>query len=287
MLRAATDGAKNYLWQLVLWQGLVAPLRVLRQVRRATATREPAVDESPAPPFRPPYMSFQTFWKFIEDLSARPLPPQIDRSIMNSKSGTDQANLMSALTGFGLIGADQRVEPGLRDLAVSDEATRRERLAALIRKHYPEQVAVAEQNGTEQQLHQTFRESFSLESADTRRKAVTFYLHAARTAGMTLSEYFPATRSGSGSPGTSRPKRPAKRRASAAPTNAASNGAAARQREGQPHIGGDTYTVDLASGGTVSVAVSVNLFDLTTEDRSFVIDLIDKLKGYPQVAVET
>jgi hypothetical protein len=245
------------------------------------------VDESTTPPFRPPYMSFQTFWKFVEDLSARPLPPQIDRSIMNSKSGTDQANLMSALTGFGLIGADQRVEPALRDLAINDEVTRRERLAALIRKHYPEQVAVAEQNGTEQQLHQAFRESFNLESADTRRKAVTFYLHAARTAGMTLSEYCPNTRAGSGSPGTSRPKRAAKRRAPAASIDGASNGSATRQRDGQTHTGGDTYIVTLASGGTVSVAVSVNLFGLTTEDRSFVIELIDKLKGYRQVDVET
>ena len=27
--------------------------------------------------FKPPYMSFQTFWSFIEDLSKKPLPPQI------------------------------------------------------------------------------------------------------------------------------------------------------------------------------------------------------------------
>ena len=237
--------------------------------------------------FRPPYMSFQTFWKFIEDLSARPLPPQIDRSIMAQKSGTDQANLMAALTGFGLIGPDQRVEPGLRDLAVGDETTRRERLATLIQIYYPAQVSVADQNGTEQQLQQSFREAFNLESADTRRKAVTFYLHAARTAGMTLSEYFPNTRSGSGSPGTPRPKRGTRRRAAAIPADGAANGSATRRRDGLTVEGGDTYTVTLASGGTVTVAVSVNLFDLTTEDRAFVIDLIDKLKGYRQVPVET
>lgn len=42
--------------------------------------------------------------------------------------------------------------------------------------------------------------------------------------------------------------------------------------------------VKLASGGSVSVNASVNLFTLTTEDRTFVIDLVDKLKGYPTVA---
>lgn len=245
------------------------------------------MDETTTPTFRPPYMSFQTFWKFIEDLSARPLPPQIDRSIMSQKSGTDQANLMAALTGFGLIGPDQRVEPGLRDLAVSDEETRRERLATLIRIYYPTQVAVAEQNGTEQQLHQSFKDAFSLESADTRRKAVTFYLHAARTAGMTLSVHFPNTRSGSGGPGTPRPKRATRRRAAATSTDGAAGASGAHRRDGQAPAGGDTYTVTLASGGTVSVAVSVNLFDLTTDDRSFVIDLIDRFKGYRQVDAKT
>jgi hypothetical protein len=48
----------------------------------------------------------------------------------------------------------------------------------------------------------------------------------------------------------------------------------------QHSVTGDTYTVSLASGGQVSVVVNVNLFDLTTDDRNFVIDLVDKLKGY-------
>lgn len=48
----------------------------------------------------------------------------------------------------------------------------------------------------------------------------------------------------------------------------------------QQNARGDTYTVSLDSGGQVSVVVDVNLFDLTTDDRNFVIDLVDKLKGY-------
>lgn len=45
----------------------------------------------------------------------------------------------------------------------------------------------------------------------------------------------------------------------------------------------DSYTVDLQSGGRVTVSVSMNIFDLSTTDREFVIDLVDRLKGYPQV----
>jgi hypothetical protein len=47
-------------------------------------------------------------------------------------------------------------------------------------------------------------------------------------------------------------------------------------------VGGDRLAVPLNSGGTVEVSVSVNLFALSTEDRTFVIELIDKLKGYQQ-----
>lgn len=43
---------------------------------------------------------------------------------------------------------------------------------------------------------------------------------------------------------------------------------------------GDTYIVELASGGSVSVLVKVNLFALSRDDRNLVIDLVDKLKGY-------
>jgi hypothetical protein len=43
---------------------------------------------------------------------------------------------------------------------------------------------------------------------------------------------------------------------------------------------GDSYEVTLKSGGSVTLAVDVRLFDLTTDDRKFVIDLIDALKGY-------
>jgi hypothetical protein len=230
-------------------------------------------------PFKPPYMSFQTFLTFIEELASRPLPPKIDRSMMTSKSGTDQNNLMSALKGFALINGDHRVEPTLVQLATSDETKRNEKLGELVRAYYPDQIVVSEQNGTEGQLVESFKQSFSLDTTETRRKAITFFLHAARVAGIPLSPHFPPTRTGSGSPGTPRPKRPGKRRTPPAASGAGASNSAATQPN-QPD--GDTYSVSLHSGGSVSVVVTVNLFALSTEDRNFVIDLVDRLKGYPR-----
>jgi len=225
-------------------------------------------------------MAFATFWNFIDELASRPLPPQIDRSMMNSKSGTDQSNLMSVLSSFGLVepGPQHRVEPALEALASADKEQRKAELAKLLRRYYGVAVTLSEQNGTEQQLHQSFKETFGMEAADTRRKAVTFFLHAARTAELPISPHFPATRSGSGGPGVSRTKRTTRRKQSGAVNgNAPASGTTSTER---PGVVGDTYTVPLASGGQVSVVVDVNLFDLTTSDRDFVIDLVDKLKGY-------
>ena len=56
----------------------------------------------------------------------------------------------------------------------------------------------------------------------------------------------------------------------------------APQLASTPAVTGDTYTVTLESGGTVSVLVNVNLFKLSIHDRQFVIDLVDKLTGYHQ-----
>jgi len=43
---------------------------------------------------------------------------------------------------------------------------------------------------------------------------------------------------------------------------------------------GDTYRIQLNSGGSVSVVMDVNLFRMSSEDREFVIDLVDRLKNY-------
>jgi hypothetical protein len=227
-------------------------------------------------------MSFQTFWNFIEELAAKPLPPAIDRSIMKSKSGTDQANLIMALNSFGLTDTEGTVQPMLTYLI--EEVPADKRVAAfgdLLHGYYVGPLRVSAQNGTPADLNNVFNEDYpSIGSSDTRRKAITFFLHAARSAGIELSQHFPATRSGSGAPGAPKAKR-ASTRKKQQPNGA--DALAVNSMQSQ-QARGDTYTVELASGGSVSVVVSVNLFALTTEDRTFVIDLVDKLKGYPKAA---
>lgn len=229
-----------------------------------------------APSFRPPYMSFQTLWKFVNTLGGKPLPPQIDRSLMGTKSGTDQNNLTTTLTSLGLIGPGGVVQPALRELAEGDEESRTALLRSLVESYYPEALDLSRRNGTEQQLHETFRDTYALTAIETRRKAITFFLHAARKAGIPLSHHFPNTRSGSGSPGTPRAKRtPTKRKPNPADSSGAQgNGAAAVTQEGY------SLTVRLRTGGTMTLLVDVNPLQLKGDEREFFYGVVDKMDGY-------
>jgi hypothetical protein len=235
------------------------------------------MDESAQGEFRPPYLAFKTFWTFIEELVSRPLPPRIDRSLMRSKSGSDQVSLTAAMKSFGLIDSSQTVT-GLRDLAATDEAGRIEWLSLEVRKHYAAQMKVSEENGTEQQLRDSFKDSFGLESADTLRKAMTFFLHAARTAGIETSAHFPTTRSGSGSPGTPKPRRPVKRKPPVTPPKDESD------QGGSLAVAGDVYTLTMRSGPEVTFAVKMNVMEASIEDRTFIFEIIDKLRDYGKPA---
>lgn len=159
----------------------------------------------------------------------------------------------------------------MEKLVAEAEPDRKKRLTSLLRRYYPLQFAVSDQHGTEKQLLESFEQAFGV-TGDTRRKASTFFLHAARFAGMTLSAHFPATRGGSGRTATAKVKR--------TPVQKRKPGTPSTPSPADTGGGGDTYTVKLNSGGTVSVVVNVNLFSLSTDDRTFIIELVDKLKGY-------
>lgn len=251
----------------------------LWQTTRDTATREVSVDPD-ANMFRPPYLSFQTFWKFIEELASKPLPPAVDRSIMTSKSGTDQANLIMALTSFGLTDAQGNVQPALTALIDETPADERKRaFGGLLRQYYVGPLRVSAQNGTPGDLNKVFMEDYpSIASSDTRRKSVTFFLHAARGAGIELSPHFPSTRSGSGAPGTAKARRsPTRRRMTAESSNSAS-----KTVDGAPKqaAAGHTLIITLKSGGTVTLNYDVDLFQVDDDDEGFVLSLVKKLRRY-------
>ena len=226
--------------------------------------------------FKPPYMSFQTFWSFVEDLSTHPLPPLIDRSLMGTKSGTDQANLMSTLKAFDLVDQEQRVQPALVALTEADDEGRKPLLAEIIRRQYGAALTVSDSNGTASQLDQCFRESYGVTGADTVRKSVTFFLHAARMAGVPLSPHFKSTRSGQGAPG-----QPRKRATQRKSKNGSSRPGSVANQQSEPL---DAYRleVNLSTGGTMTLIVNVDPINLRGDDRIFFYDIVDRMTDYEQ-----
>lgn len=227
--------------------------------------------------FKPPWMAFLTFWSFTQELSEHDLPPVIDRSLMNSKSGTDQANLLAALKAFELIDESNKVQPTLTEIASSDAERRKVALEHLVKEFYAGPLEVSARNGTQAQLIDRFRNDYGVIGADTLRKATTFFLQACRTAGIAVSPHFKQTRaSGSGGSKARKPRKPK--------VNGDSGNASASL---PPNLDEHRVSVALLTGGTMTLSVSVNPLSLRGEDRAFFYDIVDKLTDYQETSTHT
>lgn len=225
--------------------------------------------------FKPPYMAFQTFWSFTQELSEHDLPPVIDRSLMSSKSGTDQANLLGALKAFDLIDTDNRVQPELAEIATSDAEIRKLALEELVKKYFAAPLEVSAKNGTQAQLVDCFRDAYGITGADTLRKATTFFLQACRTAGIGVSPHFKSTRASTG--GGSKGRKPRKSKVNVDLGTPA-------PPPPPPNPDEHRVSVALSTGGTMTLSVSVNPLSLRGEDRAFFYDIVDKLTDYQDQA---
>jgi len=155
------------------------------------------MDEESSEETKPPYLPFQTFLNYLGELGSKPLAPKIDRSMMKNKSGSDQSSLIGALKFFSFIDDDQVVLDTLREFVPMSEDDRKVALTARLHDLYPEAFKVSDQHGSEKALLDCFEQAYGY-TGDTRRKAVTFFLHASRWCGIQMSAHFPTTRMGAG-----------------------------------------------------------------------------------------
>ncbi len=224
--------------------------------------------------FIPPYgIPWATFKNTLDKMTPDTLPNRVDRTYLPNMAGNSQTYLISALKAFGLINEKNDVQAPLKAL-VADPAEQKSRIAELLQTHYPDQVALGQTNATPGELDESFTKSFPSLSGDSKRKAITFFLHAAEFAGVKRSPLWAMKQRGTG--GTSRrAKKPRKPKADK-PAGGAKGGEAVEVvAPGRP-----SRTITLRSGGNVSLSYSVDLFEASEEDRKFVLDLIDRMKGY-------
>lgn len=223
----------------------------------------------------PIYVSYSTFTTFLDWLAEMPvIPSQLDRSLWSPKfSGGTGSQLMGGLRFLGLLIGEKptdRLEPLVR----ADATTRKNLMHDLLREAYGVSTIDSLSSMTPKLLNDHLER---LEATDaTLRKAFSFLVNAAKANDIPIA------------PSIAKKARnkPSARKAPGTPRKPRDEGGALGIVKQNPPSGspksstGNVRTIELTSGGQVTLSISVDLFDLSDSDQKFVLDLVQKLRDY-------
>jgi hypothetical protein len=138
----------------------------------------------------PPYVSYRTFYNFLERLQQH-IPSRIDRSYWGDLlSGSTGTQLMAALRFLNLIDVNGKPTEKLKPLVAAKGDIRTQLLSKITNESYdfvcgsPLDLG----NATYAELRDTFHDNFRL-TDDVSRKCVKFFIALAKDSGMTLSPF--------------------------------------------------------------------------------------------------
>ncbi len=144
--------------------------------------------QNTVPPYVP-YRTFQTFLEFLQD----GIPARIDRSVWGSRfSGSSGTQLMTALKVLQLVDAEGHPQPVLEELVFAEGERRRALLRGLLEDYYEPVFRLDLARATRNQFHEAFRSFGAREGVLAKCEA--FFIQAARSAGIQLSQYILAGR---------------------------------------------------------------------------------------------
>lgn len=156
----------------------------------------------------PPYFAFKTLTNVMDDMKERGVPNRIDRTFLVGMSGAGQTQFIAGLKSLGLIDSAGTVQDRFTQMVAGNLGDRRRILAEVLQERYPEAVELGKTNATTGQLVEVFRD-YGV-SGDTARKAIAFYLNAARYAGdIPLSPMFQTPKVSTGTGGTKKRRKAA------------------------------------------------------------------------------
>ena len=146
----------------------------------------------------PPYGTYGTFDKFVEQLSATAVPDHIDRSMLMSLSGGDQTALLAVLSFLGLMeGDDGKTTESLHRFIQARKTgndTWKTALSEIIEASYAPIVGdVNIGTTTRAKITECFRDA-GVASGQMMDKSIRFYLKALEQSGSTVSPHFKAMR---------------------------------------------------------------------------------------------
>ncbi|MYZ50327.1 DUF5343 domain-containing protein [Propylenella binzhouense] len=134
----------------------------------------------------PPYVSFRTTLTVLEDLKTVGVPPRIDRSVLSRFSGGVGSQILMALKALGLIEDDGTPTPALLRLveAYGTPGFKGE-LQSVLNRAYPFLSSLDLTTATPSMFAEAFKNAVDAKE-DVLRKCRTFYLHAAKEAGIEI-----------------------------------------------------------------------------------------------------
>ena len=158
------------------------------------------------PDAAPPYVSYKTVESLIERMEKDgAIPSQIDKSYVTHVPLGCADHLLAA---FGWLGLTDDGKPTQRlELMVNEPGTRPAIWQQILGERYPGPMGLAK-NATQQQLEAQFK-NYKL-STETQRKALSFFLAAAKANGVELSPLFKAQKAPNGAAQASRQRRKAR-----------------------------------------------------------------------------
>jgi hypothetical protein len=209
-----------------------------------------------------PYLPFKTFLSSLDPFS-QGIPPQIDRTLWN-QSGFMQGLIINAYRYFHLVDVNSRPAPEFQQLVKSKDVERKVQIKKLLEIGYPEIMMHDLVTMTPKMLDELI-EKYNV-GGETKKKATTFFLQAAKFAGIPLSNFL-----------TEKIRNTSTRRRKGSTKGENGDDLGAND---SPDMQGSSQSVMLAGGGTVTLTISVDVFSLGKDDRDFVFGLIDELQKY-------
>jgi len=137
-----------------------------------------------------PIISYKTLRSFFERLRVASIPPRIDKTIMATMSGAGQSQMMIALRALGLIDRQGTPTESLKAMvdALGGEGYKSE-LLKVLKSAYPSLFSSEMNLGSTTPGH--LKEAFVAIGlqGESARKAMAFFLYAAKDAGIALSPH--------------------------------------------------------------------------------------------------
>ncbi len=213
-----------------------------------------------------PYVPFKTFISALDSMASN-MPITVDKSIWNFSGGI-KSQLMSTLKFLGLLTQTSAPTTDLKKLA-EDKGNRPVLLRDILKRSYQPIFEHDLTKATSATFAKVMADNYNQEG-ETHRKAMSFFLQAAKFSGIPVSKYL----QGKGSLAAVRRKNGIRK----AREQGSGDESAQVERTQSPK--GSVKTITLSNGIELSLSASADTFAMSAGDRKFVLEILEKMEGY-------